>query len=167
MPEKPVFFVKRWREGPGLWYNDTYCILIKLKKKGETIMGKAFKENITGVQHLGLPTNDIDKTIAFYEALGFEIAYQTVNGSEKVAFLRLGNLTIETYENKQAALAHGAWDHVALDVADIEAAFEAAKEMKLEIIEDEIQFLPFWENGVKYFNVIGPNHEKVEFSQFL
>lgn len=130
-------------------------------------MGKEFKENITGVQHLGLPTNDIEKTIEFYKMLGFEIVYQTVNGSEKVAFLRLGNLTIETYENKQAALKHGAWDHVALDVKDVEAAFEAAKENGLDIIEDVIQFLPFWDNGVKFFNVIGPNNEKVEFSQFL
>lgn len=130
-------------------------------------MGKTFEENITGVQHLGLPTNDIEKTVAFYKALGFEIAYQTVNGSEKVAFLSLGNLTIETYENGQAAEMHGAWDHVALDVKDVEAAYEAAKENGLDIIEDEIQFLPFWENGVKFFNVIGPNKEKVEFSQFL
>lgn len=132
-------------------------------------MGKEFRENITGLQHLGLPTNDIEATVEFYEMLGFEIAYQTINekANEKVVFLRLGNVTIETYENKQAALKHGAWDHVALDVTNIEEAFETAKEKGLDIIEEEIQFLPFWENGVKYFNVLGPNKEKVEFSQFL
>ena len=28
-------------------------------------------------------------------------------------------------------------------------------------------FLPFWENGVKFFTIEGPNKEKVEFSQYL
>ena len=32
------------------------------------------KERIKGMQHIGLPTNDMKATIAFYESLGFEIA---------------------------------------------------------------------------------------------
>ena len=52
---------------------------------------------MNGVQHVGVPTNDIETTIKFYEALGFKIAFQTVNEAtnEKVAFLKLGNLVIE------------------------------------------------------------------------
>ena len=30
------------------------------------------KERIKGMQHIGLPTNDMKATIAFYESLGFE-----------------------------------------------------------------------------------------------
>ena len=132
-------------------------------------MENNFKQHITGLQHIGLPTNDIESTIAFYEALGFQVAFQTVNekAGEKVAFLRLGDITIETYENKQAALVNGAWDHVALNVTDIEAVFQAAKEKGLHILDTEIQFLPFWEHGVKFFTITGPNQEKVEFSQYL
>ncbi len=37
------------------------------------------KTYTTGIQHIGIPTNDIEKTIAFYQKLGFEIALQTVN----------------------------------------------------------------------------------------
>ena len=29
------------------------------------------KDFTTGVQHIGIPTNDINKTIEFYHALGF------------------------------------------------------------------------------------------------
>lgn len=49
------------------------------------------KTYTTGIQHIGIPTNDIEKTIAFYQKLGFEIALQTVNeeADEKVAFLEL------------------------------------------------------------------------------
>lgn len=59
-------------------------------------------KHVTGLQHIGLPTNDMAKTLAFYEKLGFELAYQTVNNGEKVCFLKLANVCIETYENGQA-----------------------------------------------------------------
>lgn len=42
------------------------------------------KDFTTGVQHIGIPTNDINKTIEFYHALGFETALRTVNGTEEV-----------------------------------------------------------------------------------
>lgn len=40
---------------------------------------------------MGLPTNDLKATIAFYEGLGFETVYQVKNeaAGEDVAFLRL------------------------------------------------------------------------------
>ena len=64
------------------------------------------REQLNGIQHVGIPTNDIETTIVFYEKLGFEMAFRTVNeaADEKVAFLKLGTLAIETYENKAAAL---------------------------------------------------------------
>ena len=39
----------------------------------------------TGLQHIGMPTNDIERTIRFYEALGFEVAFRTDNKGEEVA----------------------------------------------------------------------------------
>ena len=73
------------------------------------------KDFTTGVQHIGIPTNDINKTIEFYHALGFETALRTVNGTEEVAFLQLHNLIIETYQNHQAKMEYGAIDHIAID----------------------------------------------------
>lgn len=37
------------------------------------------KTKITGVQHAGIPTNDIGKSMQFYRGLGFEPVWQTVN----------------------------------------------------------------------------------------
>ena len=31
----------------------------------------SFPQVLTGVAHIGIPTNDLDKTIAFYKKLGF------------------------------------------------------------------------------------------------
>lgn len=124
-------------------------------------------DRIKGMQHIGLPTNDMKATIAFYEALGFQIATRHDNGGVDVVFLTLGNICIETYENGEAVGYHGAIDHIALDVDDIEKTWEAVTAAGFTPIESEIQALPFWSNGVRFFNILGPNHEKVEFGQIL
>lgn len=122
-----------------------------------------------GLQHVGLPTNDLKATIAFYESLGFETVYQVRNeaAGEDVAFLRLKNLTIEAYENGQAAMQSGAIDHLAIDVDDVEAAYRLAQEQGYQIVSNGVEFLPFWQNGVKFFILLGPNQERVEFNQYL
>lgn len=127
------------------------------------------KTYTTGIQHIGIPTNDIQKTMEFYCNLGFEIALQTVNeeANEKVAFLKLETLVIETYENKAAKMESGAIDHVAINVKDIEEVYQYVEEKQMNTTKDEIHFLPFWENGVKFFTIEGPNKEKIEFSQYL
>lgn len=126
-------------------------------------------ENATGVQHIGIPTNDIKATISFYEKLGFSVALRTVNeeANEQVAFLQLGNLMIETYENHQAAMKSGSVDHIAIDVKDIESAFDFINENNMNNLDDNIHYLPFWKNGVKFFKIEGPNKEMIEFSQML
>ena len=127
------------------------------------------REQLNGIQHVGIPTNDIEATIEFYGKLGFEVALQTVNeeANEKVAFLKLNNLVIETYENKAAKMESGAIDHVAIDVKDIEKVYELFNQADLTPTRDTIHFLPFWENGVRFFTIEGPNKEKIEFSQYL
>jgi lactoylglutathione lyase len=124
---------------------------------------------VTGVQHIGIPTDDIEKTIAFYTGLGFEVVLRTGNNvaNEQVGFLCLKTLTIETYENHQGTNKTGAIDHVALDVSDIESAFQMIKQGGYTLLDEEIQFLPFWLNGVKFFTIKGPNEEKIEFCQIL
>ena len=65
------------------------------------------KYGIVGVAHVGLPTNDLQKTVEFYKSLGFEEIMQTYNekAGEKVAFLQIKNYCIETFENGQAAMS--------------------------------------------------------------
>lgn len=124
-------------------------------------------ELFDGVQHLGLPTACFEQTVAFYTDLGFACIYSTVNNGSRVAFLKQGNLVIETYESDSVAGKAGAWDHVALSCSDIETAFTLIQERRYEIVSDGIEFLPFFSHGVKYFTFLGPNREKVEFNQML
>lgn len=127
------------------------------------------KEIATGLQHIGVPTGDMDATIHFYHALGFETIFETVNAEAggRVNFFKLGDLVIETYEVTDPAKAPGAVDHIAINVKDIEEAFRFVNEAGLNNTNDIIHSLPFFENGVKFFTIEGANKEKVEFNQFL
>ena len=51
--------------------------------------------------------------------------------------------------------------------ANIEKVYEMINQAGLNTTNDTVHFLPFWENGVKFFTIEGPNKEKVEFSQYL
>ena len=126
------------------------------------------KELSTGLQHIGIPTKDMDKSKEFYEKLGFEVSYSTtlVENNQKVMFLKLHDLVIEVYED-EAKMAAGAIDHIAINVTDIDQAYKAVEELGLLGTCDGIHFLPFFDNGVKYFIIPGPNCENVEFNQYL
>ncbi|MDD3337540.1 MAG: VOC family protein [Lachnospiraceae bacterium] len=122
----------------------------------------------TGLQHIGVPTSDVDKTISFYETFGFEVEWSKGTAPEdKVAFLKCGSFVIETYYSEAPALANGAIDHMAMDVSDIDAAYEYAASKGYPSLEGKITFLPFFANGVKFFTIQGPNMEKLEFNQKL
>lgn len=133
------------------------------------------QENVTGMQHLGIPAVDMEKSIKWYtEVLGFEnIEEKVISDRCHAAFLKKGNLVLEIYQENEAAVQevagrnHGHIDHVALNVTDVKAAFEEMKKTGCTMLDTEIQSLPFFENGVAWFTVLGPSGEKVEFNQFL
>ena len=127
--------------------------------------------NLQGLQHLGIPVTDLERSKAFYMQLGFTEAMRTdiPRQSEpvRVAMMEHENFTIELYQLGQerrqeiAGRGDGHIDHVALNVLDIEQAYAEIKAAGLEILEDNAPvFLPFWEHGVKYFTVRGPDGEK-------
>ena len=126
-------------------------------------------DNISGLQHLGLPTKYFQETVDFYQSLGFREEMRTRMGpkDQPVAFLKLGNLVVEAYEVDAAAGQTGAIDHFSLDIRDIEAAFAAVQKLNPRMQTDGICSLPFWEKGMRYFSILGPNQERIEFCQVL
>jgi len=123
---------------------------------------------ITGIQHVGIPSIDLDATIAFYKSLGFTQAGLFPNGENRCAFMRLGNLTIETWEGDPTNPTAGAINHISLNTTDVDQAFAAAKEQGLTLVNDEIQSISsFWNHGIRFFNILGPNQETIEFCQIL
>ena len=121
-----------------------------------------------GIQHVGIPTDHLENTIHFYEDLGFQVILRTCvpEKNQHVAFLQLGNLVIETYEDP-VALCDGAINHIALNCLDIEKAYAAALTQKHLVLSNGIEALDFWERGVRFFIIQGPNKERIEFCQKL
>lgn len=136
-----------------------------------------FGDNLRGLQHIGIPVRDIARSRAFYQALGFtEVMARELpqaEGAIQVSMQERHGLVIELYQLVGADLAevrgrgHGHIDHLALDVADIQAAWDTVRQAGYEPLEPAPVFLPFWEKGCYYFNILGPNGERVEFNQRL
>ena len=124
------------------------------------------KDLFLGLQHVGLPTDRYEETISFYHRIGFETYDTEINGASRVCFLRLNDLILEVYECSACTQQTGAWDHIAINVCDIDAAFEyVTSEMPLQ--PTCVQKLPFFERGVRFFVITGPNGERVEFNQYF
>lgn len=120
-----------------------------------------------GIQHIGLPTSDVQKTIDFYTTLGFELATRhDINGRD-FAFMKLGNLLIEVIPNSNPAMTNGAVDHFCLDVKNIDELFEKVKQCGYTMLDENINDIAFWKNGARYFFIQGPNNEKIEFCEIL
>lgn len=135
------------------------------------------QEYINGFQHLGLPVTDLARSRAFYTRLGFapvmEKQLAVEGGTVQVLMLDLNGFILELYQlagNEVAGIAarqDGHIDHLALDVRDIDGAFAAVQAAGLVPLEGAPVFLPFWEHGIRYFNVRGPDGERVEFCERL
>lgn len=132
---------------------------------------------INHLQHIGVPVSDIQVSEAFYRKLGFESATSSTfwhNGQEgRMMMMKLNDIIIELYQLPEADLAEirsrkdGHIDHITFDVSDIDQSFNALKEASFHILEEQPVFLPFWKNGCKYFNILGPEGERLEFNQIL
>lgn len=134
-------------------------------------------DNVQGFQHLGLPVTDISRSEAFYRRLGFSATMRAELPADgdtiKVVMMELNGFVLELYQLVGGELAEvrtrgdGHVDHFALNVQDIDRALEDARANNLTVLEDDPIFLPFWERGVRYFTVRGPDGEKVEFNQII
>ena len=121
-----------------------------------------------GLQHVGIPTKKFDESGDFYQSLGFKLVNTEDNQGSRVAFYQLGTLMLESWESPQEALGKvGAINHIALDTNDINRAFAEVQKLNVQFVENGIQSLPYWENGIKYFNFYGPNKEIFEVCQKL
>ncbi len=131
-------------------------------------MQNRMQSGIRGIQHIGIPTNDLEQTQAFFQVLGFQCIYcAALDKGKHVRFFKRDNVMIEAFETETPLEIGVNIDHIALDVSNIETAYQEAIEQGYRPLEGEICFLPFFENGVRFFTLVGPNNEKIELNQKL
>ena len=129
------------------------------------------------IQHIGIPVHNMEISIPFYERLGFENVMESPfefdGGYGTCVMMKNHEVIVELYQMPEKQLAEikqrqlGHIDHFAIDVEDVDHAFEALKHAGFDIIEKEPPFLSFWKKGTRFFNVKGPSGEIIEFNQIL
>lgn len=135
------------------------------------------KFSFSRIQHVGVPVINIKASETFYKQLGFENAMQSSfdynGGKGQVIMMERGDIIMELYQMPEAELTGiknrkaGNIDHISFDVEDIDTAFKELKNEGFHVIEEAPVFLPFWNKGCRYFNVLGPDGERLEFNQIL
>lgn len=140
-------------------------------------MNALLSGNFQGLQHLGVPVSNLQRSREFYAMLGFREIMTgrfAVDAEEgQVAMVERAGVVLELYEmpeshsSEACARRDGRIDHIAFAVSDIDAAYTELRAAGIEPIEPEPVFLPFWEHGCRFFAVRGPDGEKVEFNQIV
>ncbi len=134
--------------------------------------------NINHIQHIGIPVSNIEKSIDFYEGLGFKNVMPSIFEIEGekggiVAMMQRSSMILELYQLPASHLSaiknrkDGHIDHIAFDVDDVDATFKILKENKYAVLENEPVFINFWNKGCKYFNILGPDGERLEFNEII
>ena len=132
---------------------------------------------INSIQHIGIPVTDLKKSEAFYEGLGFKNVMSTffeINGNKGyVSMMQRDEMVMELYQLPEPELTeikarkNGHVDHVAFDVDDAEATYQLLKANGYTMLEPAPVFLQFWQKGCKYFNIAGPDGERLEFNEII
>jgi catechol 2,3-dioxygenase-like lactoylglutathione lyase family enzyme len=133
--------------------------------------------SLKAIQHVGIPVTDIKVSEKFYTDLGFKNVMQAnfthENERGTCIMMQQGDIIIEIYQMPGKALPaiasrkDGHVDHVAFDVANIDEIFFILKTSGYIIVEDAPVFLKFWDKGCRFFNILGPDNERLEFNQVL
>jgi catechol 2,3-dioxygenase-like lactoylglutathione lyase family enzyme len=132
---------------------------------------------INRLQHVGLPVTNLEASRSFYQRLGFEPVMEASFPHEgargQVAMMQRGDLTLELYQMPEPELSRvrqrgdGRIDHIAFDVDDIEEAYATLQGAGFTMLEAQPSFLNFWARGCRFFNIAGPDGERLEFCQIL
>ena len=120
--------------------------------------------------HIGLAVNDLNASAAWYvDVLGFEeIGSFTTPDGIPAKFLKSGDLVYEIFQPLTPVAAPGKIDHFCFESDDIEADYAYCVAQGYSFEAEGIQSIPtFWDNGIKYFKIMSPTGEAIEFCQIL
>ena len=128
---------------------------------------------INHLQHIGLPITEIHRSQRFYESLGFTCVMKNTFIHEEeegqVIMMKYKDIILELYQMPvpDKYRKDGIIDHIAFDVSNIDETYLLLKEAGFSPIETKPVYLPFWEKGCKYFYILGPDGERLEFCEIL
>lgn len=127
-----------------------------------------------GLAHIGVPCVNLEKSICFYQQLGFSVITRkdSLNGYH-VAMVKNADCIIELYESLQNDKnGAGSWrkegciDHIALKCRDsLDECYHWAVKNGYSIVSDGIETTMIWDTPCRYFLLSGPDKERIEISE--
>ncbi len=130
---------------------------------------------ITGLAHIGIFTQDVDKAKAFYQdVLGFALTNEEAlvgdKGTTRLAFLEAGSCIVELIQpadpSSVADRPAGRVDHVAMAVKGIDEVAERLKTKGIAFDTEEPSSLKIL-GGAKNIFFQGPDGERLELFEVL
>lgn len=118
-------------------------------------------------------TQDIEKSIAFYEKLGGEVrgrgAVNVPAGEKKLALVLFGGITLELIQSPGAMpMGEGNVPHFAILVDDLDAAAAEIRAAGVDsFLTPEKKVLPDLFGGLQNWFFTGPSGEQIELLQML
>ena len=121
------------------------------------------------LDHIGLAVTDLEASKNWYcDVLGFEVIGHFYAGDTPAYFIKNGDTVYEMYEEAIDEAVQGKIDHISFVSNDIEADYVYCQKQGYTICTDGIEGIPtFWEKGCRYFKLLTPTGEQVEFCQIL
>jgi lactoylglutathione lyase len=118
---------------------------------------------ITGLAHIGLLVSDIERSKSFYvDVLGFEPAGDHNLSGAALSFVRIGSCVIELIQRpRYEPRAAGHFDHVCLEVEDIQSLMCKLIEKNVRFEHDDVTTVP--QLQMKNVFLCGPDGERLEF----
>src|SRR6266446_9569726 len=119
--------------------------------------------DLTGIAHIALRVNDLQKSRDFYHVLGFEQAFEFRDaGKTSVAYIKVNDRQFIELIPRTSDSQPGGILHTCFEVADIESLHEAYVERGLQPTE-----VKKGRAGNILFSMHGPDGQVIEYTQYL
>jgi catechol 2,3-dioxygenase-like lactoylglutathione lyase family enzyme len=119
--------------------------------------------DLSGIAHVALRVNDLQKSQAFYKTLGYEEAFSfTDNGKVSVSYVKVNDRQFIELIPRSNESQPGGILHTCFEVADIEALHKAYVERGLQPTETKKA-----RAGNLLFVMHGPDNQLLEYTQYL
>ena len=129
-------------------------------------------QHFKGLAHIGVMTNDLDKSLAFYKALGGvetdRAILSTPEGEKTLVMVAVGGITVELILPPVPMDLHeGVVSHFALYVEDIDAAHDAMVAAGIHTFQTPEKNESTIFGGAPNWFFTGPSGERIELMETL
>ena len=127
------------------------------------LYAQAQSTDLTGIAHVALRVNDLQKSQAFYKELGYEEAFSfTDNGKISVSYVKVNDRQFIELIPRSNDSQPGGILHTCFEVADIEALHKAYVERGLQPTEAKKA-----RAGNMLFVMHGPDNQLLEYTEYM